>query len=163
LLPVSSISSQPTQRVALPQASTSPPSRLWMRMKASAPLSERSMVIIWSKPIAVGLAEHRMASGGRCTGRSRASNTTNALPRPFILRKGIGAVMARVRKKRLDLPPIWRIGGDIARSGVIVPSFGRHPASLEGPVFRLRTNRASSPAGAVFGAGRSSHAVITVN
>ena len=38
LRPVSSMSSQPTQRVALPQASTSPPSRLWMRMKASAPL-----------------------------------------------------------------------------------------------------------------------------
>ena len=61
-------------------------------MKASAPLFERSMVIIWSKPIAVGRAERADRLGRQAApGRSRASKTTNSLPRPFILRKGIGA------------------------------------------------------------------------
>ena len=90
LRPLSSMSSQPTQRVALPQASTSPPSRLWMRMKASAPPLDRSMVIIWSKPMASAAPSALDGLGREAHGSARgASKTMNSLPRPFILRNGI--------------------------------------------------------------------------
>ncbi len=87
-----SISSQPTQRAALPQASTSEPSEFQMRMKAS-PLALGSMPISWSQPTprARSAMARAAAASGAKRGRSRARSaptTTKSLPRPFILRNG---------------------------------------------------------------------------
>ena len=50
----SAISSEATQRLALPQAATSPPSALRMRMKASARAAAGgSMTMSWSQPTPV--------------------------------------------------------------------------------------------------------------
>ncbi len=59
-LPVSSITSQATQRVALPQASASEPSLFQMRMKTS-PRSVGSMAMTWSAPAPVS----RVGDGAR--------------------------------------------------------------------------------------------------
>ncbi len=86
-----SVSSQATQRVALPQAATSPPSAFQMRMKTSAALSlpAGSMAISWSQPTPVARsAMARTSAPVGAKGADRASTTTKSLPRPFIFRKG---------------------------------------------------------------------------
>ena len=86
--PEASISSQPTQRLALPQAPTSSPSAFQKRTAASA-LSEASMETSWSQPIpACRLAIARTSSGVGAKGADRASTTTKSLPSPFIFRNG---------------------------------------------------------------------------
>src|SRR5579859_5295092 len=78
-------SSVATQRVALPQASTSPPSALKIRIFAVA-TSEGSIRISWSQPMPVWRsAMARARAADIATARSRASNTTKSLPSPCIL------------------------------------------------------------------------------
>ncbi len=90
--PAASASSQPTQRVALPQASTSPPSAFQMRMKASAPGASGgagSMAISWSQPTPdARSAMARTSASVGANAAERASTTTKSLPVPFILRNG---------------------------------------------------------------------------
>ena len=95
-LPFSFISRSATQRVALPQASTSPPSALRMRMKASASrFFAGSIRISWSQPIPWRRsAMRRVSASSRATAWRRASMTTKSLPRPCILRKGSAVMMA---------------------------------------------------------------------
>jgi hypothetical protein len=86
--PVASISSQATQRAALPHCSTSPPSAFQMRINASAS-PEGSTAISWSKPIPELRSDQRRIWSA--VGRNRVSpacTTAKSLPRPFILRKG---------------------------------------------------------------------------
>ncbi len=86
-----SVSSHPTQRVALPQAATSPPSAFQIRMKASAGSSgvAGSMAISWSQPMPrARSAMARTSSTVGAKGAERASTTTKSLPVPFILRNG---------------------------------------------------------------------------
>ncbi len=87
-LPPAWPTSQPTQRAALPQASTSPPSEFQMRMNTSA-VSDGSMAITWSQPMPPSRSAmaRTSASVGR-NGAERASTTTKSLPRPFIFRNG---------------------------------------------------------------------------
>src|SRR6185437_10289720 len=106
-LPEASISSQPTQRVALPQASTSPPSAFQMRMKASA-FCEDSMAMSWSQPTPlVRSAMARACSAAGRNGASRASTTTKSLPSPFIFRNG--RLMARLYRRKPRLRQIARL------------------------------------------------------
>ena len=85
--PVACITSQPTHRVALPQADTSSPWAFQMRMKAS-PVGDGSMAISWSQPIPVRRsARARTASAvGRNGVSPRVSTMMKSLPNPFILR-----------------------------------------------------------------------------
>ncbi len=86
--PLASISSQPTQRAALPHCSTAPPSAFQIRMKASA-FGEGSMAISWSQPIPLSRSAIARASASLgANGCERASTTTKSLPSPFIFRNG---------------------------------------------------------------------------
>ena len=78
--------SQPMQRVALPQASTSLPSALMMRMVTSA-LLEGSSRITWSQPMPDSLSASfcQLRVGITC---ERPSSTTKSLPNPSIFMKG---------------------------------------------------------------------------
>jgi hypothetical protein len=96
--PVSSNSRSATQREALPQDSTSPPSLFQMRMRTSAPF-EGSITISWSHP----MPDCRSAMAWTCagdsvTGSRRPSRITNSFPSPFILRNVMvaSAVMRRL-------------------------------------------------------------------
>jgi hypothetical protein len=93
--PVSAMIREATQRVAFPQASTSPPSALRMRMKTSAaPFVGGSMVISWSQPTPTRRsATARAAAASRTKGSARASTTTKSLPRPCIFVKGRGFML----------------------------------------------------------------------
>ncbi len=76
-----------TQRVALPQLSTSPPSAFQIRILRSA-MSEGSSRITWSQPMPVrrsAIARARAAS--IATAVSRPSRITKSLPSPCILMK----------------------------------------------------------------------------
>ena len=76
-----------TQRVALPQLSTSPPSLFQMRILRSA-VSLGSRTISWSQPTPVRRSAIARASAGvTSNGVSRASTITKSLPRPCILWK----------------------------------------------------------------------------
>ena len=87
--PLSAATSAATQRAALPQAPTSPPSAFQMRMNTSA-CCDGSSAMIWSQPMpSLRSAIARTASGERPSARARASSTTKSLPSPFILRKWI--------------------------------------------------------------------------
>jgi hypothetical protein len=87
--PLSRASRSPTQRVALPQAATSEPSALKMRMNTSAP-RDGSSTITWSQPMPARRSASRRASSGPIEiGWARPSSTTKSLPRPFIFQKGI--------------------------------------------------------------------------
>ena len=86
--PEACISSQPTQRVPLPQAETSSPSAFQNRTWASA-VSDGSTTISWSQPIpVVRSAMARTSSGVGAKGAVRVSTTTKSLPSPFIFRNG---------------------------------------------------------------------------
>ena len=87
--PEACISSQATQRAALPQAETSPRSAFQMRIKAS-PSAEAAMAISWSQPIPPSprRAMARTSSGLGSKALDRASTTTKSLPSPFIFTKG---------------------------------------------------------------------------
>ena len=104
----SPISTSATQRVALPQAATSLPSLLRMRIKASASSSrDGSMTISWSQPTPVLRSAMRAAvasSMSRTTESRRPSKTTKSLPRPCILVKEIPFISVSLPavKKRLQ-------------------------------------------------------------
>jgi hypothetical protein len=87
-------SRRPIARVALPQAPTSLPSGLKMRIFTSA-RSDGSSTINWSQPMPVFRSASALARAADiASGSTRASITTKSLPRPCILRKGmrIGAI-----------------------------------------------------------------------
>ena len=87
-LPDDCMSSQPTQRVPLPQAPISSPSEFQKRTRASTP-SPGSMAISWSQPIPPARsAMARTCSALGANGALRASTTTKSLPSPFIFRNG---------------------------------------------------------------------------
>jgi len=89
-LPVSSITSQATQRVALPQASALEPSLFQMRMKTS-PARVDSMAITWSAPAPVsGLAMALICSGLRPSTPFLSSKMTKEFPAPFIFQNFMG-------------------------------------------------------------------------
>ena len=68
-LPACAISNAATQRIPLPQAATSPPSALRMRMNASAPpLIGGSITSNWSQPIPVRRSAMARASSSPMTG-----------------------------------------------------------------------------------------------
>ena len=85
---VSPPSRRATQRVTLPQAPTSPPSLLKMRILTSARVDGSSR-ISWSQPMPVfsRLAIARARASSISTTLSRASKMTKSLPRPCILWK----------------------------------------------------------------------------
>ena len=89
--PEASSSSQPTQRRALPQVSTLPPSAFHTRMKAVSPgLDGGSMTINWSQPGPVaGSDRRRTVSSSRSNPGASARRTMKAFPAPFIFRYGI--------------------------------------------------------------------------
>src|SRR5689334_22624422 len=77
-----------TQRVALPQLWTSPPSAFQIRMRRSD-CSLGSSTISWSHPMPRRRSAMARASGALTSnGSSRASTITKSLPRPCILWKG---------------------------------------------------------------------------
>jgi hypothetical protein len=88
-LPRSRISSWATQREALPQASTSPPSALRICMAASVlPFFGGSITMNWSQPTPVlRSATARAWASLSASGCARASMTTKSLPSPCILVK----------------------------------------------------------------------------
>ena len=102
----SSKSSQARQRVALPQASDSVPSVLWMPMKTAAP-AERgaSMVMTCSAPTPSCTSQMRMTSAFDGRRAARQSRKTKWFRRPCILTK------ARAKG--------WCVGGRTAKMSVI--------------------------------------------
>ena len=99
-LPVSRMTSAATQRVPLPQASTSPPSALRMRMKISAPGALGfSRMSSWSQPTPVcRSAIARAALPSSASAWARASSTTKSFPSPFILRKLVPRMRGYIRR-----------------------------------------------------------------
>ena len=85
--PDSSIAIHATQRAALPQASASPPSALWMVNAASAaPSAGSRRTISWSQPMPVRrCAIARTRSAPSAISRRLASRITKSLPSPCIL------------------------------------------------------------------------------
>ena len=104
--PVSRPSRSATQRVALPQASASLPSALWMRIRTWASgWRGGSSRITWSQPMPVRRsASARAAAASTAIAVRRPSSTTKSLPSPCILRNGILPIAAAYMAARVSCP-----------------------------------------------------------